>query len=342
MRYNRTIYTAFAGVIIVVGIVLGIVLPGEDEIKPESVVANLDEGQIIQDKSSVNNSDSSTGQSQINLPTFDVVRVNPKGDAVIAGRATPGSKIMVMDGDNLVGSVFADSRGEWVLLPDIALLPGDRQLTLIEELTNGVTLESADTVVLSIPDRAVEEGQTPLVVLSPREGGEGSRILQTPSSGKTDFQHSEEIIDQVNLDSVDYDASGEIIISGRATPESFLNVYVDDQFIGSVRTDKEGNWELIPGERLKPGDHRIRVDRVDDVGEVLARIETPLTRVSVDELLLGDAQVVVQPGNSLWRIARRAYGGGIKYTIIFEANRSRIRDPNLIYPGQIFSIPLDG
>jgi len=76
--------------------------------------------------------------------------------------------------------------------------------------------------------------------------------------------------------------------------------------------------------------------------EVLARIETPLTRVSVDELLLGDAQVVVQPGNSLWRIARRAYGGGIKYTIIFEANRSRIRDPNLIYPGQIFSIPLDG
>ena len=72
MRYNRTIYTAFAGVIIVVGIVLGIVLPGEDEIKPESVVANLDEGQIIQDKSSVNNSDSSTGQSQINLPTFEL------------------------------------------------------------------------------------------------------------------------------------------------------------------------------------------------------------------------------------------------------------------------------
>ena len=133
-----------------------------------------------------------------------------------------------------------------------------------------------------------------------------------------------------------------MIISGRATPESFLNVYVDDQFIGSVRTDKEGNWELIPGERLKPGDHRIRVDRVDDGGEVLARIETPLTRVSVDELLLGGAQVVVQPGNSLWRIARRAYGGGIKYTVIFEANRSRIRDPNLIYPGQIFSIPLDG
>ena len=182
MRYNRTIYTAFAGVIIVVGIVLGIVLPGEDEIKPDSVVANLDEGQITQDKTSVNNSDSSTGQSQINLPTFDVVRVNPKGDAVIAGRATPGSKIMVMDGDNLVRSVFAASLGEWVLLPDIALLPGDRQLTLIEELTNGVTIESADTVVLSIPDRAVEEGQTPLVVLSPREGGEGSRILQTPSS----------------------------------------------------------------------------------------------------------------------------------------------------------------
>ena len=44
-------------------------------------------------------------------------------------------------------------------------------------------------------------------------------------------------------------------------------------------------------------------------------------------------------GNSLWRIARATLGEGIRYTVIYEANRERIRDPNLIYPGQIFSIP---
>ena len=49
--------------------------------------------------------------------------------------------------------------------------------------------------------------------------------------------------------------------------------------------------------------------------------------------------VIVQPGNSLWRIARRTYGQGLQYTVIYEANKDRIGDPNLIYPGQIFTVP---
>jgi len=48
--------------------------------------------------------------------------------------------------------------------------------------------------------------------------------------------------------------------------------------------------------------------------------------------------VFVQPGNSLWRIARRNYGRGIQYTVIFEANRAQIGDPSLIYPGQVLHI----
>ncbi|MEL7488070.1 MAG: LysM peptidoglycan-binding domain-containing protein, partial [Pseudomonadota bacterium] len=50
---------------------------------------------------------------------------------------------------------------------------------------------------------------------------------------------------------------------------------------------------------------------------------------------------IVQPGNSLWRIARRAYGSGFQYTVIYEANADQIRDPDLIYPGQIFEVPED-
>ena len=48
---------------------------------------------------------------------------------------------------------------------------------------------------------------------------------------------------------------------------------------------------------------------------------------------------VVQPGNSLWRIARGTYGSGLQYTVIYEANKDQIRDPDLIYPGQIFTLP---
>ena len=52
-----------------------------------------------------------------------------------------------------------------------------------------------------------------------------------------------------------------------------------------------------------------------------------------------EGTIVVQPGNSLWRIARSSYGEGINYTIIFEANKDQISNPDLIYPGQIFKLP---
>ena len=72
---------------------------------------------------------------------------------------------------------------------------------------------------------------------------------------------------------------------------------------------------------------------------MLARIETPFSPASFRLPATGDGLVIVQPGNSLWRIARRTYGGGIRYVMIYEANRDQIRDPDLIYPGQIFVLP---
>jgi nucleoid-associated protein YgaU len=52
-----------------------------------------------------------------------------------------------------------------------------------------------------------------------------------------------------------------------------------------------------------------------------------------------DGRVVIQPGNNLWRISRVLYGSGTKYTLLYEANKDQIRNPNLIYPGQVFKTP---
>ena len=49
--------------------------------------------------------------------------------------------------------------------------------------------------------------------------------------------------------------------------------------------------------------------------------------------------VTVQPGFTLWGIAQERYGDGVLYVQVFEANRDKIRDPDLIYPGQVFSVP---
>ncbi len=49
--------------------------------------------------------------------------------------------------------------------------------------------------------------------------------------------------------------------------------------------------------------------------------------------------VTVQPGFTLWGIAQDRYGDGVLYVQVFEANKDKIKDPNLIYPGQVFSVP---
>jgi nucleoid-associated protein YgaU len=51
------------------------------------------------------------------------------------------------------------------------------------------------------------------------------------------------------------------------------------------------------------------------------------------------ATAVVSRGDSLWHISRVTYGTGMRYAVVYKANRDQIRDPNRIYPGQIFVLP---
>jgi nucleoid-associated protein YgaU len=69
-------------------------------------------------------------------------------------------------------------------------------------------------------------------------------------------------------------------------------------------------------------------------------VKVPFAQPDFATLSLNDDNVIVQPGNSLWRLARRTYGNGLLFTVIYEANKDRIGDPNLIYPGQIFQLPV--
>ena len=50
-------------------------------------------------------------------------------------------------------------------------------------------------------------------------------------------------------------------------------------------------------------------------------------------------KAIIRRGDNLWTIARRVYGEGVKYTTIYEANTGQIRDPDRIYPGQVFDLP---
>ena len=96
---------------------------------------------------------------------------------------------------------------------------------------------------------------------------------------------------------------------------------------------------IAPEQAVEEGLYQLRVDQLNDAGDVVARLETVFARsVFIADLPL-ERMVVVEPGNSLWRLARRLYGEGILYSVIYDANQDQIRDPDLIYPGQIFLAP---
>lgn len=58
-------------------------------------------------------------------------------------------------------------------------------------------------------------------------------------------------------------------------------------------------------------------------------------------LAKSDNSVIIRRGDTLWQISRRVYGQGVRYTTIYLANENQIRNPDLIAPGQIFTVPKD-
>jgi nucleoid-associated protein YgaU len=168
-------------------------------------------------------------------------------------------------------------------------------------------------------------------VAVPREGAGASQTLQIPGPRGTAA---------LALETVDYDAEGNVLFAGRAPAGATVRIYVDGVAAGIAVVGPEGAWKLTPNAPIAPGLHTLRVDQLGADGRVLARVELPFSRAEPAQELTPDAdRLVVQPGNSLWRLARRVYGQGVRYTVIYEANRGAIRDPDLIYPGQVFALP---
>ena len=261
-------------------------------------------------------------------PTFDVVRVNPEGNAVMAGRAHPGSTVEVLDGDAIFGTVHTDPRGEWVFVPETLLEPGERRLGLRMLMDGRDPVLSEHVVILVVPDRA--SGSQGALALKVRRDGTGpSEVLQKPGSE-----------DAFGVDSVDY-GNGQLTISGHAEAGKDVHLYIDNRFIGRASADDKGKWSLTPQDDIAPGTYTLRADMVGAEGQVLARREMPFQRAEhadVENMQPGSF-VVVQPGNSLWRLARKTYGEGVRYHLIYEANREQIQTPDLIYPGQVFRLP---
>src|SRR3954452_22728915 len=298
------------------------------------------------------------------LPAFDVARIEPSGDAVIAGRASPGATVELLHNGEVFDRAVADASGQFVMVPP-RLPSGTYDLSLRATQPDGKPATSKQSVAVVLeaspkdkPVVALMTPDKPTVVLSQPTAGKaapGSVIVQAVDPGPGDKLH----------------------VSGRARPGATLRLYLNDSLVAGVTASADGRFAVTIKEGVAPGSYRIRVDEVErKSGAVHARAEVPFNvpqpvvtasappqgakRVDVDAAQQpqlaaagsvpeeGSPGTVVVPkiatttvarGDNLWRLSRTTYGEGTRYAVIYKANREQIRNPNLIYPGQIFVLP---
>ncbi|MDF2233088.1 LysM peptidoglycan-binding domain-containing protein [Albimonas sp. CAU 1670] len=358
-------------------------------------------------------------------PRFDVVRVEPDGAALVAGRAAPGATVEARLNGAVIGEAVADATGQFVLFaetapraetqagPEAAPAAVAQELTLAARLPGRPETLSADSVLILpaaaapgatiasvAPLEAPQAGAprpgapaapgpapppAPTRTEAPAEGefadapaagtpdasqapqiaeasaepagqgdaaGEATQqaaalepappvLLKTSSTGEVSVLDPERLgpARGVTLDALTYTERGDVHLAGRGAAGRTARIYADDRHQADAAVGEDGAWRITLAGLRRPGHYTLRVDEVDERGRVASRIESPFLREPPEALAAQPGQVVVQPGHSLWAIAQARYGSGTRYALIYGANRDRIRDPDLIYPGQVFDLP---
>lgn len=360
------------------------------------------------------------------LPRFDMVRAEPDGSVVVAGRAEPGAEVVIALNGAEAGRVRADGSGQFAAF--LSLPPGTdpNVLTLSMTGSGGAQVASDQTVIVApvapaqtaavaaaepAPAAGAATAALPAEPAEPAVADAGTQVLVADAEGVRKMAAAP--AESVVIDTIAYGSGGDVDLSGRAPAGvgGFVRVYLDDAEAGTVPVAEDGGWSLrLTG--IAPGLYRLRVDQIDGAGKVVSRTETPFLRE--DPAAVAEAQaaagttavaaapgpapastpepaaepaaaptlapaapanpvaetpvpeapaspaaaavepepaaaaaapavsagiITVQPGYTLWGIARASYGDGFLYVKVFEANRAQIRDPDLIYPGQVFTVP---
>lgn len=275
-------------------------------------------------------------------PSFDTVRVEKDGAAVIAGRAAPNADVVAKLNGEVIATAKAGTDGAFVMVPEKPLPVGAGTLSL-ESNGAGSVQVSSNTVAVAVKPQ--EKTEPTVAVLAPDQP---TKIIQAPAAPTS----------AVVLDAVDYDAAGNIVFSGRAEANSTVRLYVDNTLAGEMKSDADGKWNYVGKATVAAGTHTLRADQLAVDGSVASRVELPFLREEPAKVAAAvpvaatptaepvvaaapqPTRIVIQPGNNLWKLSRELYGQGRQYTVIYEANKDQIRNPRLIYPGQVITAPV--
>lgn len=272
------------------------------------------------------------------LEADDGTRSAQSDDYLIAALPKPPASPAT---DEQVASTDTKAQDETAEQPSTVAAAEDTEVAQADETVTGAQDEEATSPGTTTETQSSESQQVAVL----RSGEDGVELVQSPSTEDASPK-------QVALDTIGYSDAGDVQLSGRVSEGAAVRLYLNNKLVADITPGKDGDWR---GEiqEVDPGVYTLRVDEVDTDGTVLSRLETPFKREPVEVLQAAEAQdavpgadqstpirsVTVQKGDTLWAISRERFGDGVLYVRLFDANRDLIRDPDLIYPGQVFTIP---
>ena len=294
-------------------------------------------------------------------PAFDAVNVEPTGEAVIAGRAEPNARVELRDAGKTVAEATADASGQFVIIPP-TLAPGDHSLSLAADAGKAAS-ETSSAVAVSVPrPQAKVAAAAPATTAAPAPSPPAlaMRTLATPPPAAAS---------RVAIQSVEADAAGGLVARGSAEPNATVRLYLNGADVADAKTQSDGRWSLTIKHGMTPGGYVMRADEIKPGDpSVVASADTPFdypaagtpapaaapaTAPAPAEASAGQpnapssADAVVETvqtaqvvhGHTLWALSQNYYGDPTRYPVIYEANKSQIHNPNLIFPGQVFVVP---
>jgi nucleoid-associated protein YgaU len=260
------------------------------------------------------------------IPAFDIVRVQPDGSMVIAGRAAPGAAIDIIAGGRVIGQTSTDESGSFAFVLDQPLAPGDYDIGLVARV-NGETLASEEKAIVQIPK--TPGGDVLAIVTAPdtapdvmAAGAVNAPIDQMANQVAVITETAPAKPDQtvapvaeaapativsadpavpvapttndLRIEAVEIDGA-KTFIAGSAKAGSAVRLYLGETLLGEAKAGDEGRFLIESKQPVPVGTQILRADAVDAKGDVIARASVPFERVDDEKLALVAPAAKAQP-----------------------------------------------
>ena len=280
------------------------------------------------------------------FPEIDIIKVSPDGSFVIAGKGQPNSNINISNKGDLIDSSIVDSDGKWVVVSKENLKTGDNLISIDQINNNGLVLRHKQLFITKIDEHKKDQ---PLVISVPNKNGENISIIQQPSEKQKIYKVENDLVIQkkiksdkkiFNVKTIFFNENGFVSIKGKVNYGKKIELYINKKIMETIKIENS-KWQYNSDKTIDYGLHDLLVVLKSDKDEILDKITLPFMRVEMPYNDVPENFILIKPGDMLWTIAYRLYGDPFKYIQIFEENKDQITNPDLIFPGQLFSIPLE-